>query len=147
MASTGTKSPISGSIAQRTIQAHRPLLLTVLSGKITINRAPQSGMGFENLPPLAITSIPFKFLKILDLRSEGLGLDAAPSCFGWELVVWKPLEEQFRAELEGKPAEVFGEVHKVMKIGEETSEEGKIEMDLGTGDTPVHEVGGGDSIF
>jgi len=34
------------------------------------------------------------------------------------LVVWKPLEEQFRAELDGKPAEVFEEVYKVVEIGE-----------------------------
>jgi len=104
-------------------------------------------MGFENVPPLAITSIPFQFLKILDLSLVGLGLDAVPSCFGWKLVVWKPLEEQFRAELEGKPMEVFEEVHEVVEIGEETSEEVKIEMDLRTGDMPVHTVEGGDSIF
>jgi len=103
-------------------------------------------MGFENLPPLAITSIPFQFLKSLDLSSVGLGLDAVPSCFRWELIVWKPLEEQFRVELEGKLVEVFGEVHEVVEIGEETSE-GKIEMDLGTRDMPVHTVEGGDSIF
>jgi len=36
-----------------------------------------------------------------------------------------------------------------VEVGEETSEEGKIKMDLGTGDVPVHEVGGGGggSIF
>ena len=64
-----------------------------------------------------------------------------PSYFGWELVVWKPMEEQFRAQLEGKPSVIFGEVHEVVEVGEETSEEGKIEMNLGTGDVPVHEVG------
>jgi len=57
------------------------------------------------------------------------------------------LDERFREELEGKPVEVCGEVHEVVKIGDETSEEGKIELDLGTGDMPVHGVGGGDSIF
>ena len=62
-------------------------------------------------------------------------------------MVWKPLNEQFREELEGEPMEVFGEVHEVVKIGEETSEEGKIELELGTGDMLVHEVGGGDSVF
>ena len=104
-------------------------------------------MEFENLPPLAITSIPFQFLKSLDLSLVGLGLDAVPSCFGWELVVWKPMEEQFRAELKGKLIEVFGEVLEVVEVGEDTSEEEKIELDLGTGDVPVHEVGGGGSIF
>ena len=34
-----------------------------------------------------------------------------------------------------------------MEVGEDTSEEGKIELDLGTGDVPVHEIGGGGSIF
>jgi len=77
----------------------------------------------------------------------GLGLDVVPPCFGWELVVSKPLNEQFREELEGKPVEIFGEVHEVVEIGDETSEEGKTEMELGTGDMPVHGVGGGDSIF
>jgi len=57
------------------------------------------------------------------------------------------MEEQFRTELKGKLAEIFGEVHEVVEVGKETSEEGKIEMDLETGDVPVHEVGGGDSIF
>ena len=57
------------------------------------------------------------------------------------------MEEQFKAELEGKPTEVFREVHEVVEIGEETSEKGKIKIDLGTRDMPVHEVGGGDSIF
>ena len=87
MASTGTKSSNFGSTAQRTMQARQSLLPTVLSGEITTNRAQQSGIGFENLPPLAISSIPFQFLKSLDLSSVGLGLDAVPSYFGWELVV------------------------------------------------------------
>jgi len=104
-------------------------------------------MGFEYLPPLAISSIPFQFFKSLDLSSVGLRLDEVPPCFGWELVVWKPLNEQFREKLEGKPEEVFGKVHEVVEIGKETSEEGKIEMDLGTGDMPVHVVGSGDPIF
>jgi len=57
------------------------------------------------------------------------------------------LNEQFREELKGKPVEVFGEVHEVVKIGDDISEEGKIHMELGTGHMPVHGVGGGDSIF
>ena len=55
MASTGTKSSITGSSVQRTTQARRSLLPTVLSGETTANGAPQSAMGFENLAPLAIT--------------------------------------------------------------------------------------------
>jgi len=30
---------------------------------------------------------------------------------------------------------------------EDTSEEGKIELDMGTGDVPVHEIAGGGPIF
>ena len=84
-----------------------------LSGEFPTIRAPQSGMGFENLPPLAIPSNPFQFLKSLDLKSVGLRLDVVPPCFGWELVVWKPLNERFREEIDGKPVEVFGDVHEV----------------------------------
>jgi len=97
-------------------------------------------MGFKNLPPLAISSTPFQFLKSLDLGSVGLGLDAVPPCFGWELVVWKPLNEQFREKLERKMVEVFGEVHEVVEIGEKTSEVGKIDLELGIGDMPIHGV-------
>ena len=77
----------------------------------------------------------------------GIGLDAVPPYFGWELVIWKPLNERFREEIEGKPVEVFGEVHEVVEIGDETSEEEKIDLELGTGHMPVHGVGGGDSIL
>jgi len=34
-----------------------------------------------------------------------------------------------------------------VEVEEDTSEGGKIELDLGTGDVPVHEIGGGGSIF
>jgi len=34
-----------------------------------------------------------------------------------------------------------------VQVGKDTSEEGKIELDLGIRDVPVHEVGGGGSIF
>jgi len=57
------------------------------------------------------------------------------------------MEEQFRAEIEKNLAEVFGEIHDVVEVGEDTSEDGKILLDLRTGDVPVHEVGGGGSIF
>ena len=48
------------------------------------------GTGFETLPPLAITTGLFKFLKCLGLTSVGLGLDCVPFHVGWELVEWKP---------------------------------------------------------
>jgi len=63
------------------------------------------------------------------------------------LVVWKPLEQQSRAESEEKSAEVFGEIHNVVEVGDDTSEEEKIELDLGIGEVLVHEIGGGGSIF
>jgi len=34
-----------------------------------------------------------------------------------------------------------------VEVGEDTSEEGKIELDLGTGDVPIHEIGIGGPIF
>jgi len=37
-------------------------------------------------------------------------------------------------------------VHAVEVIEEETSDKGKFNVEMGTGDTPVHRVGGGDSI-
>jgi len=63
------------------------------------------------------------------------------------LVEWEPRIEQSRKEIDGKPARVFGEIHEILEIGEEISEEGKIELDLGTRDPHVHGVGGGDPIL
>jgi len=57
------------------------------------------------------------------------------------------LEQQSRAEIEKNSAEVFGEIHDVVKVGEDNSEEGKIELDLGTGDVLIHEIEGGGSVF
>jgi len=54
---------------------------------------------------------------------------------------------QSRVEFEGKLAEVFEEIHDVVEVGDDTTEEGKIELDLGTGEVPVHDFGGGGSIF
>jgi len=54
-----------------------------------------------------------------------MGLDVVPSCFGWELVECKPLEQQSRAEIEGKSAEAFGEIHDAVEVGDDTSKEGK----------------------
>ena len=57
------------------------------------------------------------------------------------------MEQQSRAEIEETSAEVFGEVHDVMEVGDDTSEEGKIELDLGTGDVLIHEIEGGGFVF
>jgi len=54
----------------------------------------------------------------------GIALDVVPSYFGWELVVWKTLEQQSRVEIEKKSAEVFGEIHDV-EVRDDTSEEEK----------------------
>ena len=48
------------------------------------------GMGFESLPSLPIISKPFGFLMSLNLSSMGLGLNAVPSKFGWDLVLVEP---------------------------------------------------------
>jgi len=147
MASIGKQSSTTGISAQGSKKARRSLLSAVLSPTTMANRAPNSSMGFESLPPLPITLVPFQFLKSLDLGSSGMGLGAVPSCFEWELVEWKPLVQQSRAEIGGKPTEVFGGVHDVVKIGDDTSEEGKIDLNLGTGDVHVHEIGGSGSVF
>jgi len=59
------------------------------------------------------------------------------------------LVHRFRAEIGGKPAEVFGEVHDVVDAGDDTFEEGKIDLNLGTGAKPVHEFGvsGAESVL
>ena len=85
-ASTGKRSSTAGTSAQRSTKVRQSLLPTVFSSETTAILAPQSGMGFESLLPLAIASVPFRFLKSLDLSSLGLGLDAVPSCFWWELI-------------------------------------------------------------
>ena len=43
--------------------------------------------------------------------------------------------------------EVAKEVHDVVEIGGETSEEGKTNAEMGTGDMAVHRVEGGDSFL
>jgi len=52
--------------------------------------APPTGMGFNSLPPLSISSPVFGFLKSLNLRSVGKELGDVPLVFGWELVVFEP---------------------------------------------------------
>jgi len=107
-----------------------------------VNRAQNSGKGFESLPLLPIASVSFRFLKSLDLKPLDMGLNAVPSSFGRELVEWKPLVHQFGVEIGAKPAEVFGEAHDVVEVGDDTSEEGKIDLNLGTEAEPVHEFEG-----
>jgi len=86
MASTGKRSFTTIISTQGSKRARRLLLPAVLPGATMANRSQNSGKGFESLPPLPITSVPFRFLKSLDLNSLGMGLNAVPSSFGWELV-------------------------------------------------------------
>jgi len=74
-----------------------------------------------------------------------MGLNAVSSSFGWELVEWKPLVHQSRVEIKGKSVDVFGEVHDVVDVEDDTSEEGKIDLNLRTGAEPVHEFEGSGS--
>jgi len=72
-----------------------------------------------------------------------MGLNDVPSNFGWELVEWKPMVHQSRAEIGLKPAEDFMEVHDVVEVEDDTSKEGtKIDLNLGTGAKPIHDFGG-----
>ena len=115
---------------------------TVLLGAAPVNRALIPGIGFESLPPLPIATLPFKFLKSLDLNLFGKGLNGVPSSFAWELVDWKPMVHQFMAETRVKPNEGSVEMCKVVKVEDDTSEEGvrkKIDLNLGTGAEPVHD--------
>jgi len=50
------------------------------------------------------------------------------------------------ADLGEPPVEATEEMPAVVEIGDETSEEGKFDVEMRTGDTPVHWVGDGDSI-
>ena len=96
--SLSPNQPLSNGVHRQTKQHHRSfcsrvqegssvLLPAVLSSATMANWAQNSGMGFESLPPLPITTVPFRFLKSLDLNSLGIGLNVVPSGFRWELVV------------------------------------------------------------
>ena len=84
MASSGNtkRRSSTGSSAQsskRTWQALSPANLLVSAAAIS---APTTGMGFNFLPPLLIITMPFKFLKSVDLRTMGKELGDIPSGFG-----------------------------------------------------------------
>ena len=108
------------------------------------NPAPTSGMGFNFLPPLPITILPFKFLRSLDLISMGRGLGDVPSGFGWELVEWKPSVNQIGSERRVRPNEGFTKVCEVLEVEDDVSKEDlvpKIDLDLGTGPELVLDFG------
>jgi len=77
------------------------------------------GTEFETLPPLAISSNLLQFLKCMDLKSVGIGLDCVPFHSGWELVKWAPKSVELGENYveifeicdvvkEEEPLEVFG---------------------------------------
>jgi len=120
-------------------QASQPRLLVVRFGEFPAPRALQSGTGFEILPPLAISSSVFQFLKGLNLNSVGLGLESVPFQFGWNLVEWNP-------NLEKNPVDLGLKLDEYIEIYDEVKEEQpevcgpQIELDLGTGSS-IHDLG------
>jgi len=95
-------------------------------------------MGFENLPPLAISSTPFQFLKSLDLKSVGLGLESVLH-FGWDLVEWNPKFDGSRVDL-GVKVDEFVEICDELEEDHAEVFGPQIELDLGTGSDPVHDL-------
>jgi len=65
------------------------------------------------------------------------------------LVEWKPLTQQSRVEIGGTFTENFKDIEdvlEIMNVGDDTSEEGKGDMETGDG-VPVHGIGSGDFIL
>jgi len=63
---------------------------SALTGSLPAFGPALPGTGFETLPPLAISTGLFKFLRCLGLSSVGLGLECVPFHAGWVLVEWRP---------------------------------------------------------
>ena len=103
MASSGKSSSDFGLSTQRRTQARQSLLPTALFDELPALWAPQTGIGFEISPPLAISSSIFQFLKGLNLKSVGLGLESVPFHFGWDIVEWNPKLNENPIDLGGKP--------------------------------------------
>jgi len=147
MASSGntTKhSASTGSSAQGSKWVRRALFPTNLPVLAAANPAPTLDMGFNFLPPFPIATLPFKFIKRIDLITMGRGLGDVPFGFGWELVEWKPSANQTGSERRVRPDEGFTEVCEVVEVEDDVSEEDsvpKIDLDLGTGSEPVLDFG------
>jgi len=87
MASSGKitvtkRSSSTGSSAQRSKRARLVFSLAILPVSTAAIPAPIAGMGFNFLPPLPIITMPFKFLKSVDLKTIGKDLDDISSGFG-----------------------------------------------------------------
>ena len=115
MAFFGNLGSDSGSSAQSGTWELQMLCSTVPSSEIPALRASQSGTGFENPPPLAISTNLLKFLKCMDLKSVGLGLASIPFRFGWDLVEWNP-------KLSLKPVDLEVNLVEILEICDEVEE-------------------------
>ena len=90
MAFSGTISSDSDMAALDRTEALQTQRVSAIPGGLPVLSATLPGIGFENLPPLALLFKPFQFLKCLDLKPVELGLDCVPFHSGWELVEWRP---------------------------------------------------------
>ena len=114
---SGSSSSNSG-----TATSGKSLALQVRRASIIFGDSPAfgpvlPGTGFETLPPLAISSNLFQFLKSLGLDSVGLGLNCVFFHSGWELVVWEP-----------RVSMVEVHVSEIVEICEEVEVEDSIEV-------------------
>jgi len=96
MASSGKNTTSKRSVTVPPVQIAKrsrmlaPSTLSALPLPAAAISVPMAGKGFNFLPPLPIISMPFKFLKSVDLKTIGKSLGDVPSGFGWKLVEWKP---------------------------------------------------------
>jgi len=92
------------------------------------------------MPSLPIISVPFKFLKELNLTFVGLGLESVPVSFEWKLVEWKPKIDGSRVEFRQDSGDDFVEIHEEIEVKDDQGEGfgPQIELNLGTGSDPVH---------
>jgi len=110
MASFGNLG-MSASDKSSALQLRQP---SSISGALPAFGPTLPGTGFETLPPLAISTELFRFLKSLGLNSVGLALDCVPFHGGWDLVEWKPtmsISEQIELEFDRICAEIEEEEH------------------------------------
>ena len=87
--STSTLSP-----AGKRLRTASPTSLVFSSVSFKLLTAFLEGKGLVISPPLPIICNPSGYLKSINLSSVGLGLDAIPFEFGWNLIVWKPFGKQ-----------------------------------------------------
>jgi len=116
MASSGKRVTFTGRSAQTTARARQP---EVRPGA---QLAQLPGMGFGCMPSLLIISVPFKFVKKLNLTSVGVGLESVPFSFGWELVERKPKIYGSRNEFEEKLGDEFVEIHEEIEVKDDQGE-------------------------